>query len=314
MRDLGVATRTERQSTSNLGVGGVRVRVRELPTLPQRAGAGQARGGSRALCVCIALSGAQVVAFATNVAACARSTTISVSRLGSPGSSLAEADTVILVLEIDTRAAQACALLPWVQGELRLFDRRIDLLVHRLGAELRATDPLARLAAETAALDLLVAVARRARGRVRKHAPPPWLSRVEDLLRDRFAGAIRVTSIAAEVGVHPTHLSRVFRARHGTSVVEYLRRVRVEWAAARMLSTAEPLAEIAVAAGFADQSHFTRSFRRTYGVTPDRYRRAAAASDPTFEIGAVRPPPSRGELVVSPRGGPATANSPVLRR
>jgi AraC family transcriptional regulator len=47
--------------------------------------------------------------------------------------------------------------------------------------------------------------------------------------------------------------------------------LRLEWAAAR-LSEERSLAQIALEAGFADQSHFTRAFRRHFGVTPGRYR------------------------------------------
>jgi AraC family transcriptional regulator len=48
--------------------------------------------------------------------------------------------------------------------------------------------------------------------------------------------------------------------------------LRVEWAAAEILSGHRSLAEIAAEAGFADQSHFTRVFRRQVGVTPGEYR------------------------------------------
>jgi AraC family transcriptional regulator len=72
--------------------------------------------------------------------------------------------------------------------------------------------------------------------------------------------------------VHPTHLARAFRARHGVSVGEYGRRVRVAWASAELAASDRPLAMIAAQAGFADQGHFTRLFRRYVGTTPSRYR------------------------------------------
>jgi AraC family transcriptional regulator len=74
------------------------------------------------------------------------------------------------------------------------------------------------------------------------------------------------------VGVHPTHLGRVFRAHYGVSVGEYGRRFRLARAATELARTDMPVAVIATRAGFADQSHFTRLFKRYAGTTPARYR------------------------------------------
>ena len=52
----------------------------------------------------------------------------------------------------------------------------------------------------------------------------------------------------------------------------YLREIRVQRAADALVRSSAPLAQIALDAGFADQSHFTRVFRTAYGVTPHRWR------------------------------------------
>jgi AraC family transcriptional regulator len=64
----------------------------------------------------------------------------------------------------------------------------------------------------------------------------------------------------------------MFRARFGESIGEHGRRLRLEWAAERLVCSDERLASIAAHAGFADQSHFTREFRRRFGVPPGLYR------------------------------------------
>ena len=56
------------------------------------------------------------------------------------------------------------------------------------------------------------------------------------------------------------------------SVATYARALRLEWATSAVASTDDTLTRIALDAGFADQSHFTRSFKRHHGVTPGRYR------------------------------------------
>jgi len=95
---------------------------------------------------------------------------------------------------------------------------------------------------------------------------------VIDRLEADLPQAPTLTELAAEVGVHPAHLSRALQVR-GETVGEYLRRRRVEQAE-RALAGPRPLAEIAADAGFADQAHFTRVFRRHFGMTPAARRRA----------------------------------------
>jgi AraC family transcriptional regulator len=84
---------------------------------------------------------------------------------------------------------------------------------------------------------------------------------------------VRLADLAREVAVHPAHLARAFRQQFGTSVGGYVRRLRLDRAAAELERSDKALAAIALAAGFADQSHFTRSFRRHTGFTPGAYRR-----------------------------------------
>ena len=68
-------------------------------------------------------------------------------------------------------------------------------------------------------------------------------------------------------------MARVFRQHCGVTLGEYVRKLRVDFAARQLISTDEPLTGIAFAAGFSDQSHFTRTFKRQTGMTPDAFRR-----------------------------------------
>jgi AraC family transcriptional regulator len=152
--------------------------------------------------------------------------------------------------------------------------RGFGWLAWRLAAELRANDAAAPLAAQGFALSLLAATTRETRPERRAGRAPAWLSSAEELLRVRTGTRIGLGDLAAAVGVHPAHLARVFRSRHGVSVGEYARRLRLEWAAAELARGEMPLATISTQAGFADQSHFTRLFRQHVGTTPARYREA----------------------------------------
>jgi AraC family transcriptional regulator len=149
-----------------------------------------------------------------------------------------------------------------------------------LAAELRAADAMAPLAAEGIALELLAAATREATADCSRRAAPRWLVSAEEMLRTRTGDCIRLSDLAGAVGVHPIHLARTFRARHGVSVGEYGRRVRIEWAAAEIARGGSSLAAVAAEAGFADQSHFTRLFKRYVGTTPARFRAAQARRVP----------------------------------
>ena len=102
--------------------------------------------------------------------------------------------------------------------------------------------------------------------------PPRWLDRVGELLRDRFAENLSLAEIAAAVRISADHLARSFRRCHGCTLGEYVRRLRVEFACRQLAATELPLAQVALDAGFTDQSHLTKIFKRHMGVTPAAFR------------------------------------------
>lgn len=149
--------------------------------------------------------------------------------------------------------------------------RRANWLARHLYEEFRADDPAGRLALEGLAL-ALVADAARVGSRVPRPAPS-WIGRAVEIVRDSPAAPPGLAEIAAEVGVHPVHLARVFRRRFGCSIGEYARRLKVERAAEALRDTRLPIGRLAHRLGYADHSHFSRSFRRATGFSPSEYRR-----------------------------------------
>lgn len=147
----------------------------------------------------------------------------------------------------------------------------IAWLGHRIHQEFRRRDNLSGLAIEGLVFEIL-AEASRARDMSGRDFPR-WLERAKDFLRDHFSESFALDDVAKIAGVHPVHLSRVFRKKHGCTVGEYLRRLRVEFACRQISTTDTPLGEIALAAGFADQSHFTKTFQAHFGLKPSEYRK-----------------------------------------
>ena len=100
------------------------------------------------------------------------------------------------------------------------------------------------------------------------------LRRVVDLVHADFLRRFTIAELAAVASVHPAHLAREFRRHHHLSIAAYLRRLRLDWATEQLVGSDRSTADIAAAAGFADQSHFTRAFRRHTGLPPLGFRRA----------------------------------------
>lgn len=102
---------------------------------------------------------------------------------------------------------------------------------------------------------------------------PRWFARVKDRLHCDFRENLRMGDLASEAGVHPVHLARVFRAREGQTPGEYVQRLRIRTACELLRQCETSLAAVALDCGFADQSHFTRTFKRVVGSTPGRLRK-----------------------------------------
>lgn len=141
-------------------------------------------------------------------------------------------------------------------------------LAARLIAEMEQWEPASRLVIEGICLELTAQVARR--DPFVEKAPPRWLALACEMLRERDC---TVGEIAAECGVHPVHLARTFRRFFGCSPGAYLRRCRVERAAALLRRGSLTLSEVALRSGFGDQSHMSRAFQSAFAMTPSAFRR-----------------------------------------
>lgn len=150
-------------------------------------------------------------------------------------------------------------------------------LARRIAREVMDPDDVSALALEALLLDTLATGARLQCG-APSGAAPAWLRRARDVIHDSPGRAPALRAIASEVGVHPAHLARSFSAWFGTTVGEYARHLKIESAAQALACTDLSLARIGARAGFADQSHFTRTFKRYTGLTPLQYRRRIRAT------------------------------------
>jgi AraC family transcriptional regulator len=159
------------------------------------------------------------------------------------------------------------------------------------------------LALDALVHELLGSMDRRAR--MPAKTPPPWLHTALELLHDRYVEELSIADIAANVGVHPIHLARSFRRFFQSTPGDFARARRLEMATHLLTRTVRPLAEVASACGFADQSHFSRIFARHLGLPPGEYRSLAGTRTSRarrFQIDKTEP-----SLFVTLRARSATA-------
>ncbi len=94
-----------------------------------------------------------------------------------------------------------------------------------------------------------------------------------DLIARRFQHNLSLSDIAREVATSVFHLSRIFHARTGFSLHAYRNQLRLRAALERLAERDVDLTGIALDLGFSSHSHFTETFRRTFGRTPSAVRR-----------------------------------------
>ncbi|WP_175689436.1 AraC family transcriptional regulator [Burkholderia anthina] len=137
---------------------------------------------------------------------------------------------------------------------------------------LRAYDPLA---AETAMLDALsTLIARHADARLQPAVLAADEPRV-DAMRERLAAdltcAVTLDDVAQAAGLSSFHAARLFTRTTGMPPHAWRNQLRLQRALAP-LRAGVPVADVAAASGFVDQSHFTRHFKRMFGVPPGRWQ------------------------------------------
>lgn len=95
---------------------------------------------------------------------------------------------------------------------------------------------------------------------------------VQELLARRFHEPLTLAEIAQTLFTSPYHLCRVFRQQLGCTIHQYLTQLRLLTSLDQVISNRAPLTDIGISLGFGSHSHFTQSFRNTFGVTPSQWR------------------------------------------
>lgn len=158
-----------------------------------------------------------------------------------------------------------------LHGASHFQDGNLSWLAQRVHREFCEMDDVAPAAIEGLVLEILANASRlRRRGSPTQHTR--WLSQAREFIQGRFAEPLSLSDVAGAVGIHPVSLARAFRIQYRCSVGEFIRRLRIESACQAILTGDRSLAEVGLAVGFADQAHFSRTFKRITGQTPSLFR------------------------------------------
>jgi AraC family transcriptional regulator len=222
-------------------------------------------------CLCFLLSGGFTKRFTRRTLECVAGTVL-VQPAGERHADVMHGSQQVVIEPL--AAASKFAPVERLFDEIRFTRSPVATAVaSRIAHELAHPDDWSALSIEALAFELIARAGRIAEGGSPHGPTPKWLL----LVRDRLVSeptAPTIAELASLAQVHPVYLGRMFRRHFGLPIGAYARRLRLEWAAQQLTATSEPLSRISFHAGFADQSHFTREFRRFSGLPPRQYRLA----------------------------------------
>ena len=162
-----------------------------------------------------------------------------------------------------------------------LQDPHISALMIALHLDAKAGHPAGVLYGETIATALAVYLLRtqgvaQLNPQVPRGGLPRYrLRRICDFIDANIGRDLRLAELASVSGMSAHYFSQLFRKSTNESPHRYITRARIERAKQMLRLSGASIADIAIVTGFADQSHFTKVFRRLAGVTPSAYRAAS---------------------------------------
>jgi AraC family transcriptional regulator len=161
-----------------------------------------------------------------------------------------------------------------------LFDGQLAELVFAMWREASNGSTNGRLFAQGLSLALLGLLSERygetraARTRSIRRLSSGERKRIQEFIDSGLETDLSVERLAEVIGVSPFHFSRMFKETFGRSPHRFVLEQRIDAASAVLQKDqSRPIADVALAFGFATQAHFTQAFRRRIGATPARFRR-----------------------------------------
>ena len=161
---------------------------------------------------------------------------------------------------------------------LMFFEPRLLQLARLIADECASAEPASRIYGDSLSIAALLCLSRLS---ACEQPPPklgglaPWqLRRVTDYIDAHLAEDVQLRTLADLAKLSRSHFCRAFKASTGLAPHRWQLQARIAKAKELLLEGEVPLAQIAVATGFADHAHFTRTFSRATGSSPGAWQRS----------------------------------------
>nr|WP_286670526.1 AraC family transcriptional regulator [Fodinibius salsisoli] len=105
-----------------------------------------------------------------------------------------------------------------------------------------------------------------------RRACPNWVPVLRKFLNENWNRKLTLQELSDKVGIHPVTISSNFRKYFSSTFGEYMRRIKIDRSLTMIRESNQSLTQIAYACGFADQSHFTRTFKSQIGFLPKQFQ------------------------------------------
>lgn len=157
-----------------------------------------------------------------------------------------------------------------LEGSNQIDNPFLKALYHQIYMETKLKDNTFQIATESLLLNIFGIL--KESNAEKTSMKPLWVSKVKEIIHNQFAEKITLKYLSEQTNMHPTHLSRYFPRYFGTTIGNYIRKVKIEYSVS-LLNKSYSLTDIAYQCGFSDQSHFIRCFKSTYNISPNTFRK-----------------------------------------
>ncbi len=161
-----------------------------------------------------------------------------------------------------------------LQGSIKISDIDIKLFLYKIFIETKIEDETTTLSIQSLILQTLSEMFRNTHLKFDKN--PVWVNKIKEIISYEFSDKLTLGYLSKELDIHPVHLSRDFSKYFNCNLGDYLRKLKIEKSYALLSNKQFNLTEIAFECGFADQSHFIRSFKSLSGLSPKAFRKIIA--------------------------------------
>ena len=157
-----------------------------------------------------------------------------------------------------------------LEGSFNIKNPEVKLLMYKIFKESKIDDSSSEISTHQLLLTIFSQLSTH-KSKVEKK--PVWVKQIDELLHESYTEKFSLTELSQTLDIHPIHLSRDFHKYFNCNLGDYIRKLKINQSLSFLTANEKSLTEIALDCGFADQSHFIRSFKENIGITPLNYRK-----------------------------------------